>query len=332
MSGRITAIGGYVPERLVTNDELSKSVDTSDEWIVSHTGIRERRIAADDVAASDLGIAAAKEALAKRGLAAGEIDMVIAATSSPDYATFPATASIIQDRLGCNAAGAFDLQAGCTGFVYGIEVARGLIAGGGARKVLLVGTEKLTSITNWEDRSTCVLFGDGAGAALIEAEEPGEAGPQGSEVLDSYLRSDGAGDTALIRKLGGSRTPFDPATHTMAETKLYMDGKRVYLFAVDAIVRTVKALTETNGLEVDDLRWIVPHQANIRIIEAAAKRLHISPDRFYTNLDRYANTSAASIPLALVEMLDKELIDSGDLILTVGFGAGLTYGGNLIRW
>lgn len=332
MSGRISAIAGYVPERLVTNEELAKTVDTSDEWIVSHTGIRERRIAGDDVAASDLGIAAAQKVLAQAGVDPTRIDMVIAATSTPDYAPFPATASIIQDRLGCSDAGAFDLQAGCTGFVYGLEVAGGLLAGGGAEKVLLIGTEKLTSITNWADRSTCVLFGDGAGAALLEAEPADGSTLEGARVLGSHLRSDGGGDTALIRKLGGSRHPFNPAAQTEAETKLSMDGKRVYLFAVDAIVKTIKKLTEANGVGLDALRWIVPHQANIRIIEAAAKRLHISPDRFYTNLDRYANTSAASIPLALVEMVDEGVLVSGDLIVTVGFGAGLTYGGNLIRW
>jgi 3-oxoacyl-[acyl-carrier-protein] synthase-3 len=253
--------------------------------------------------------------------------MVIAATSTPDYNPFPATACVIQDRLGCARAGAFDLQAGCTGFVYSLEVARGFLATGTARKVLVVGTEKLSSITNWEDRSTCVLFGDGAGAALLDADAE-----DGHQILSSSLRSDGGGDTALIRELGGSRAPFDPERHSVPETMLTMDGRRVYLFAVDAIVRTIKSLCLDGGVSVAELAWIVPHQANLRIIEAAAKRLKYPVERFYTNLDRFANTSAASIPIAMEEMEARELLNKGDLVLTVGFGAGLTYGGNLIRW
>lgn len=324
---RIRAIAAYLPERLVTNEELSRRVETSDEWIVSHTGIRERRLASEDQASSDLGIEAARKVLAAARVAPEDVDMVIAATSTPDYNPFPATACVIQDRLGCANAGAFDLQAGCTGFVYSLEVARGLLATGTARKILVVGTEKLSSITNWEDRSTCVLFGDGAGAALLDAESE-----EGHEILSSSLRSDGSGATALIRELGGSRIPFDPQRHTVAQTMLAMDGRRVYLFAVDAIVRTIKALCEGAGISVDDLAWIVPHQANLRIIEAAAKRLRFPVERFYTNLDRFANTSAASIPIAMEEMEQRDLLKKGDLVLTVGFGAGLTYGGNLIRW
>ena len=327
MSGKITSLAGYVPERIVTNEELSKSVDTSDEWIVSHTGIRERRIAREDQAASDLAIQAAQRVLAQRDLAPEFVEMVVVATSSPDYAPFPATASIVQDRLGCTSAGAFDLQAGCTGFVDALEVARALVGIGRSGNVLAIGSEKLSSIANWNDRSTCVLFGDGAGAALVEP-EPAE----GHEIIDSYLRSDGSGDTALIRELGGSRIPYDPNRLSESESKLAMDGKRVYLFAVDAILRTVGELVNRSGISLEEVRWIVPHQANLRIIEAAAKRLKLSPDRFYTNLDRYANTSAASIPLALEEMEQEALLSRGDLILTVGFGAGLTYGGNLIRW
>jgi 3-oxoacyl-[acyl-carrier-protein] synthase-3 len=327
MKGGISAIAAYVPERLVTNEELSKSVDTSDEWIVSHTGIRERRLASQEQASSDLGIEAAEKVLAAAKVAPEDVDMVIAATSTPDYNPFPATACVIQDRLGCARAGAFDLQAGCTGFVYSLEVARGFLATGTARKVLVVGTEKLSSITNWEDRSTCVLFGDGAGAALLDADAE-----DGHQILSSSLRSDGGGDTALIRELGGSRAPFDPERHSVPDTMLTMDGRRVYLFAVDAIVRTIKSLCLDGGVSVAELAWIVPHQANLRIIEAAAKRLKYPVERFYTNLDRFANTSAASIPIAMEEMEARELLNKGDLVLTVGFGAGLTYGGNLIRW
>ncbi|MFW5811985.1 MAG: beta-ketoacyl-ACP synthase III [Alkalispirochaetaceae bacterium] len=338
MNGAIKALASYLPARVVTNEELSRTVDTSDEWIRSHTGIAERRLAGDEVAASDLGILAAGKLLDREGIDPETVDLVIGATSTPDYAPFPATACIIQDRLGCSRAGAFDLQAGCTGFVYAVEVAASMIGSGSARRVLVVGAEKLSALTNWNDRATCVLFGDGAGAALIEP-----AGSGGHEILASTIRSDGSGDTALIRSIGGSRHPFDPEKQREEETKLTMDGKKVYLFAVDALVRTVRDLAakavklrlieagQESGA-VGKIDWIVPHQANLRIIEAAAKRLSLPLQRFYTNLDRYANTSAASIPIALTEMEERGLLERGALVLTVGFGAGLTYGGNLIRW
>jgi len=335
----MTALASFVPERIVTNDELAQTVDTSDEWIVSHTGIRERRIAEPGVAASDLALEAGRLALEQRGIAPDEIDLVLVATSTPDYTPFPASASIVQEKLGCEHAGAFDLQAGCTGFVYGIESARGFVAAGSVRRVLVVGSEVLSSITNWSDRNTCVLFGDGAGAAVVEPLENGEpsaGGPSerrpGHEILDSWLRSQGSGEEALMRRVAGSRVPFDPNAHSQADFFLTMDGRRVYLFAVDAIVKTVRALCERQGIEPEDIDWIVPHQANLRIIEAAAKRLGLPTDRFYTNLDRYANTSAASIPIALAEMIEQERLQPRQTVLTVGFGAGLTYGGNLLRW
>ena len=330
----ITALARYAPERIVTNDELAQSVDTSDEWIVSHTGIRERRIAEPGVAASDLALEAARLALEQRGITPNDIDLVLVATSTPDYTPFPASASIVQEKLGCEHAGAFDLQAGCTGFVYGIESARGVVAAGSIRRVLVVGSEVLSSITNWSDRNTCVLFGDGAGAAIVEAVDEGEPDDHGRvhEILDSWLRSQGSGEEALMRRVGGSRVPYDRSVHTQADFFLTMDGRRVYLFAVDAIVKTVRALCERQGVEPGDLDWIVPHQANLRIIEAAAKRIGLPTDRFFTNLDRYANTSAASIPIALVDMIEQSRVQPGQLVLTVGFGAGLTYGGNLVRW
>ncbi|MFW5884589.1 MAG: beta-ketoacyl-ACP synthase III, partial [bacterium] len=330
----ITALASFAPDRIVTNDELAQTVDTSDEWIVSHTGIRERRIAEPGVAASDLALAAGRLAIAQRGITPNDIDLVLVATSTPDYTPFPASASIVQEKLGCEQAGAFDLQAGCTGFVYGIESARGFVAAGSIRRVLVVGSEVLSSITNWSDRNTCVLFGDGAGAAIVEAldeAEPGEGAP-GHEILDSWLRSQGSGEEALMRRVAGSRVPYDPGVHTQADFFLTMDGRRVYLFAVDAIVKTVRALCERQGVEPGDLDWIVPHQANLRIIEAAAKRIGLPAERFFTNLDRYANTSAASIPIALVDMIEQNRVQPGQLVLTVGFGAGLTYGGNLVRW
>ncbi len=324
----ISAIASYVPERVVTNDELAQQIDTSDEWIQSHTGIKERRIVAEGQAASDLAVLASERAFEKSGISANEVDAIIVASSSTDYLNFPSTAAIVQDRLGCPHAAAFDISAGCTGFVYGLEIARSLVAGGGFSTVLLVGSEVLTSITNWSDRNSCVLFGDGAGAALLQSTNDGN----GPRIVRSWLRAKGSGDSALIRRAGGSRDPFDAERHTVADLQIAMDGKKVYLFAVDAVVKTIKTICELEGITPTDLDYVVPHQANQRIIDAAAKRLGLPTETFYTNLDRYANTSAASIPIALDELLQTSEIGPGALILTVGFGAGLTYGGNLIRF
>ncbi len=341
MSAHISALASYAPDRIVTNDELARTIDTSDEWIRSHTGIRERRIASEEQAASDLALRAAQRALARIGAAGEVLDLIIVASSSPDYANFPSVASIVQDRIGASRAGAFDLAAGCTGFVYALEVARSLVEAGSAGTVMVIGSEVLTRITNWEDRNTCVLFGDGAGAALVESGTAGVSAPTGAaptgadprhELLGSWLRSKGSGDAALIRPVGGTRTPYDAQRHTAADMTIHMDGRRVYLFAVDALVRSIETLCECHGLTPHDLSWIVPHQANARIIEAAAKRIGLPLERFYTNLDRYANTSAASIPLALDEMQEQGLLKQGQMVLTVGFGAGLSYGGNMIRW
>lgn len=328
MTVGITALASYVPERIVTNDELAKTVDTSDEWIVSHTGIAQRHIAEPGVAVSDLALSAAEKTLNQRGIGPNDIDLIIVATSSPDYAPFPASASVVQERLGCENAGAFDLQAGCTGFVYGLETAKGFVAAGSVERVLVIGSEVLSSITNWSDRNSCVLFGDGAGAAVVESLD----GQAGHEIVSSWLRSQGSGETALMRRAGGSREPFDPEKHTTADFSIAMDGKKVYLFAVDALVKTVTTVCAGANIPIESLDWIVPHQANARIIEAAAKRLKLPVERFFMNLDRYANTSAASIPIAMDEMIEKGLFQAGQHVLTIGFGAGLTYGGNLIRW
>jgi len=274
-------------------------------------------------------VKAARRALEARGLAAKDIDLIIVATSSPDYSPFPATASIVQEALGADEAGAFDLQAGCTGFVYGLESASSFVAAGRCDRVLLIGSEVLTAITNWEDRNTCVLFGDGAGAILVE-KDSGSASVH--TIVDAWLRSKGSGAQALIRRAGGSREPFDAKKHGAADFAISMNGKEVYLFAVDALVQCIRELSEKIGVELGDIDWIVPHQANARIIEAAAKRLKLPIERFYMNMDRFANTSAASIPIALDEMQTKGLLERGQVALTVGFGAGLTYGGNAIRW
>ncbi|MDY7028385.1 MAG: beta-ketoacyl-ACP synthase III [Spirochaetota bacterium] len=323
----IRSIAAYVPQKRVSNDELAQSVDTSDEWIQSHTGIKNRHICADDEVTSDLGVKAAETAIQRADIDKSAIDMVIAATASPDYPGFPSTASIIQDKLGLENAGAFDLVAGCTGFVYGLETARGLLTGGRIRNVLVIGVETLSRITNWEDRNTCVLFGDGAGAAILSADEE-----QQDSILDSELRSEGSGAQHLIRPAGGSSNPIDFRTTPQDDLYIQMNGRQVYNFAVRVNTEIIQRLLERNSMTVDDLRWIVPHQANIRIIQAAAKRLKLPMEKFFTNIDEYANTSAASIPIALNELYETDRIKRGDYILLTGFGAGLTYGGNLLRW
>ncbi len=327
MRAVIKSIGAYAPPRRVSNDEFAKIVDTTDEWIVSHTGIRFRHIAADDQAASDMAIEAGKVAIERAGVAPEDVNLVIVSTASSDYPGFPATACIVQNELGLKHAGAMDLLAGCTGFIYGLETAKNYILSGSAKAILVIGAEILTRIMDWSDRNTCVLFGDGAGAAVVTASDDDDRG-----IIDSILRADGAGAELLARPAGGSRNPFKPGETDPSDLFLKMDGGKVYTFAVRVIVVTIKALLEQNNLTIDDIKYIVPHQANSRIIEAASKRSKIPMEKFYLNIQEYANTSAASIPLAINEMTEKNLLKRGDKIITVGFGAGLTYGANLIVW
>lgn len=322
----IKSLGVYVPEKRVSNEELAEKIDTSDEWIVSHTGIKNRHIASEEQTTSDLAVFAAEKALAEAGLDPEQLDLIIVASASGDFPGFPGTASIVQDRLRAKKAGAFDLSAGCTGFVYALETARGMIAGGSCETALIIGAETLSRITDWTDRDTCVLFGDGAGAAVV-SKLPGESG-----VIKSILRSDGRGSEYLKRNSGGSRNPYKPGETEAKDFCISMDGRKVYNFAVGANYEIVEAFTALPGFSIENIKYIVPHQANIRIIQAAAKRLKLPEDKFYVNIEEYANTSAASIPIALGEMVNKGLLNRGDLIITVGFGAGLTYGGNLIRW
>ena len=328
MNAVIRSTGTYVPVRRMSNAELPKHLDTSDEWIVSHTGIRNRHLAADDQSTSDLAVEAARKALHRAQMPSTEIDVIVVATATPDFVGFPATACIVQDKLGASNAAAMDLTAGCTGFIYGLETARGFVASGFARNVLLIGAEVLTRHIDWQDRNTCVLFGDGAGAVVVSAEE----GTKPTGVLATHIRADGSGARLLERTAGGSRYPFQSGVTAQSDTYLKMDGRQVYNFAVKVIVETIQILLEKGRLTVDQIKYIVPHQANVRIIEAAAKRARIPLEKFYINIQEFANTSAATIPIALAEMQGKHLLNPGDLILTVGFGAGLTYGGNLLRW
>ncbi len=328
MNAIIKAIDFAVPKKRMSNNDFPSSLDTSDEWIYSHTGIKNRHIADPDQATSDLAYLAGKKVLDASGIPAESLDLVIIATLTGDFIGFPATASIVQDRLGAKNAAAFDMQAGCTGFIYALEIARSFIAGGGAKNVLVVGAETMTRIVDWNDRNTCVLFGDGAGAALVCGEETdGERG-----ILLSFIRSDGSGARLLERTYGGTRFPQAPESEAHNGNCIKMDGQKVYNFAVKVVSEGIVNMLKVKGYKIEDLSYIVPHQANARIIEAAAKRSKIPLEKFYMNIDEYANTSAATIPIALGEMDKKGLLKRGDLILTYGFGSGLTYGGNLIRW
>ncbi len=337
MAIEIHATGSYVPAKRVTNDELSLTVDTNDEWIRSHTGIGSRHIAADDEATSDLAYKAALSALENFSPGNAEetaktIDLVVVSTSSPDYYGFPSVASIVQDKLGIKGAGAFDVIAACTGFVYALDAAAGMLMHGSRKRALVIGADVLSRITNWEDRETCVLFGDAAGAVLLERTDAPSEGQGKRGLIRSILGSDGSGSGHLICERGGSRNPFKKGETIEKPIYLSMNGRAVYSFAVKAITDTMEKLLSEEGITMDDVARIVPHQANERIIQAAAKRLGVSESKFFMNIEKYANTSNATIPVALDEFARSGELKRGDLIMTVGFGAGLTYGGNLIVW
>ena len=332
MQAVIEAVDCAVPARRMPNQEFTTFLETSDEWIYSHTGIRNRHIADPDQATSDLAYEASRKALEKAGLPAEELDLVIVATATGDYPGFPSVACIVQDRLGAKRAGAFDLTAGCTGFIYGLETARAFLQSGAARHVLVVGAEILSRIVNWQDRNTCPLFGDGAGAAVLSAVDgPADRGAARG-VLTSMLRSDGSGAPLLQRGMGGTRNPFTAENYDPLGSCLKMEGRPVYNFAVKAIAEGIPQLMSSAGVCLEQVAWIVPHQANARIIEAAAKRSGIPLAKFFLNIEEYANTSAASIPIAMTEMESRDLLHAGDLVVTFGFGAGLTWGGNVLRW
>jgi 3-oxoacyl-[acyl-carrier-protein] synthase III len=320
----ITGVGAYVPERVLTNADLERMVDTSDEWIVERTGIRERRIAEDGQAASDLALPACRDALAQAGVRAEDIDYIVVATATPDM-IFPATACIIADQLGSPRAAAYDLLAGCTGFMYALAQAYGAVAGGLAERALVIGSETLSKITNWNDRSTCIIFGDGAGAAVVERVVDG--GFRGFE-----LGADGSGGLDLCVPASGSRTPI--TTQTIGQDLQYikMNGREVYRFATRVMVTSAEGLLEACGATIDDVDLYVPHQANKRIIDHAAKHLGLPPEKVLVNIDRYGNTSSASIPLGLVEAVEDGRIKPGTRVLLSGVGAGLTWGSAYMTW
>jgi len=321
----ITGWGMSVPAHILTNDDLAKMVDTSDEWIQSMTGIRERHIAGARESTASLAIDAAVKALSVAGVPARHIGLIVVATSLPEY-LFPSTACIVQDQLGASHAAAFDLLAACSGFVYALSVASQMIISGAYESALVIGSETLSRMIDWSDRSTCVLFGDGAGAVVLQSSET----PGG--ILSIALHADGSGGDMLIVPAGGSHLPTSLETIEDNQHSIVMNGREVYRFATRAMVSSTLEVVEKAGLSLDDIRLIIPHQANRRIIESAAKDLELPMDRFAMNLDRYGNTSAASIPIALCEAIDAGRIHTGDHIVMVAFGAGMTWGSSVIKW
>jgi 3-oxoacyl-[acyl-carrier-protein] synthase-3 len=322
---RITGWGKYVPERVLTNQDLEKMVDTSDEWIRTRTGIRERHIAGPDETCCSMSLAAAKQALGVAGLAPSDVELIIVATSTPDYLV-PAVASMIQDQLGAQGAPAFSLQAGCTGWVYALVTASQFIQAGSYRNALVIGTEHLSFGVDWTDRTTCVLFGDGSGAVVLEASEQ----PTGLLAFD--LGSDGSDYDALIYPGGGG---VHPTSHETVDQRLHylrMDGRRVFKFATRVLADSVRKVITEGGLTPDDIDLIIPHQANDRIIELARRKLRVPPEKMMINIDRYGNTSAASIPLALADAIEEGRVKAGDHLVFVGFGAGLTWAAAAFHW
>jgi 3-oxoacyl-[acyl-carrier-protein] synthase III len=318
----VLGCGSYLPARRVSNEDLTKVVDTSDEWIVQRTGIRARHIAADGELTSDLAIAAARAALAHAQADAQSIDLIVLATSTPDN-TFPASAVVVQAALGITQGAAFDLQAVCSGFVYGLATADGLLRAGVHKRALVIGAETFSRILDWTDRGTCVLFGDGAGAVVMEAQpQPGTREDRG--ILTSHLRSDGRHRNKLFVDGGPS------STGTVGH--LRMEGKEVFRFAVGAITDVIKDVFRDTGYTAEDLDWFVPHQANKRIIDGSAHKLGIAPEKVVTTVDRHGNTSAASIPLALDVAIKDGRIKRGDLVLLEAMGGGFTWGAVLVRW
>lgn len=324
----ITGVGSYVPDRVLTNADLEKIVDTSDEWIVSHTGIRERRIASDEQASSDLGREASLAALEHAGITPDDIGLIVCPTVTPDY-LFPVTANIMQAALGASNTAAFDLLSGCTGFIYGLHVARQFVATGEMDAVLVVAAEKLTSITNWTDRSTCVLFGDGAGAAVVQ---PGEGDPANVGLLSFVLESYGEYGYLLDVPAGGSRKPITHEDLDAYENCLRMNGPELFKIAVRGVPEVAEKAITKAGLTNSDIDWVIMHQANMRIIEAAARRLDIPEDRMVVNIDRLGNTSGASIAIALDEACRDGRVQTGHNVLLVGFGAGFSLGAAVLRW
>jgi 3-oxoacyl-[acyl-carrier-protein] synthase-3 len=322
----IVGTGSYVPDRVLTNADVSKIVDTNDEWITTRTGIKERRIAAKDVYTSDLGARAALAAMEQAKVAAKDIDLILVATATPDM-VFPATACFIQTKIGAKNAACLDVSAACAGFLFALEIGQQFITSHTYETVLVIGAEKLTSITNWTDRNTCVLFGDGAGAAILQHRDGSAHG-----VISTHIGSDGHFADILWMPGGGCKTPITAKNADQNLHTIHMSGKDVYKQAIISMIDASKKVLARAGLTVDDITCVIPHQANLRIIEAIADRLKIPLDRFFVNLDRYGNTSAAAVAIALDEANRSGRLKKGDYILMVVFGGGLTWASSVIEW
>lgn len=323
---KIAGTGSYVPQKILTNEDLSEIVDTSDEWILTRTGISERRMAADDEFTSDLATSSAVAALEDAGMPASEIELIIVATLTPDK-VFPNTASLVQQKINAPQAACFSIEAGCTGFVYALEVGAGMVASGLYKNALIIGAEKLTSIVDWTDRTTCVLFGDGAGAAVITGCPPEE-----NTYLGSDLGSNGEQHDILHIPGGGCAAPLSQQVLDDKLNTLKMNGKEVFKHAVNGMSASAQKAIDEAGLEMNDIDWVVAHQANFRIINAVGQKLNIPEEKLYINVDKYGNTSAASVPIAFDEMIKKGMINRGDKVLFVAFGGGLTWGASIIKF
>jgi 3-oxoacyl-[acyl-carrier-protein] synthase-3 len=324
-NAHISGWGMAVPETILTNSDLEKMVDTDDAWIRDRTGIRERRIARENQSSATLAVEASLKALQVSNLKPTDLDLIICSTSTPEH-IFPATACLVQDRIGAIKAGAFDLLAACTGFIFGLNLAAQSIQSGSIQNALVIGTETLSRFVNWKDRNTCILFGDGAGAFVLSASE------ERGGVLSAVMHSDGSGGDLLILPAGGSKHPATEATVQAGKHYIEMDGREVFRFATRVMAQSTREALERVGLEAEDVEWIIPHQANIRIIEAAARGLRLPMERFVVNLERYGNTSTASIPIATVEAIEDGRLKKGDKVVFVGFGAGLTWGALVAEW
>ena len=320
----ITAVNGWVPEYILTNHELEGMVDTNDEWITTRTGIKERRILkGEGLGTSDMAVPAVEGLLAKRGIGADEIDLIIFCTTTPDF-VFPATANILAHKIGAKNAWGYDLQAACSGFLFGLATGSQFIESGKHKKVLVIGGDKMSSITNFQDRATCIIFGDGCGAVLLEPND------EGNGIIDSILRSDGSGVPYLHQKAGGSVKPASHESIDAREHYAYQEGQAVFKFAVTNMAGVAAEVMERNDLKADDIAWLVPHQANKRIIDATASRTGVSADKVIINIERYGNTTNGTIPLCLWEWEDK--FKKGDTLILAAFGGGFTWGSIYLKW
>jgi len=323
---KITAASHFLPERRVTNKDLEQVIDTTDQWIVDRTGIRERRVVSDGQATSDLGAGAAKRLLEKRGIDATELDLIIVATVTPDM-FFPSTACLLQSKIGARNAWGFDLSGACSGFIYALATAQQFVVAGTYKKVLVVGADVMTSIIDFKDRATCVLFGDGAGAVLVEPAEEGECG-----IIDFILRSDGGGGQYLYMPAGGSLNPASAETVAKKMHYVHQDGKNVFKYAVRGMAEISDEILQRHGVPSENLKLYIPHQANLRIIKAAVDKMGLREDQVAVNIDRYANTTAGTIPICLSEAVECKKVQAKDLVLLASFGAGFTWGSLLLRW